>query len=62
MTLSSDYARCHGVGDDVAGWREGCEHCLRRTSQHDKYSSWIEPPPIIVFWCEYLIEQGEIKQ
>lgn len=23
--LPNDYARCNGVGDDVEGWREGCE-------------------------------------
>ena len=58
-TLPNDVARCVGVGSDEEGWREGCEMCLRRTSPlpPDSYRSvWIEPPPIITFFCESLIE------
>ena len=59
ITLANDTARCDGVwvedGDD-SGWREGCETCLRRTAPRPEYYSLIEPPPIIAFWCEYLIE------
>ena len=51
--LPQDVARCPGVGDDSEGWRDGCETCLRRTSLGRVH---MEPPPIIAFWCEYLIE------
>ena len=55
--LSADIARCIGVGGDDMGWREGCEHCLRRTSPPARpYQVYLEPPPIIVFECEYLLE------
>lgn len=51
-----DSARCLGVGDDTEGWREGCEHCLRRiTPPHGPDQRWIDPPLIVVFWCEYLL-------
>ena len=50
MTL---YAHCRGVGDDVDGWREGCDDCKRRTQQHDGEVTNMEPPAIIVFECEY---------
>ena len=56
MTIPNDIARCRGVGDELDGWREGCEECLRRTSPPGPNSPWIEPPLIIAFWCEYLIE------
>ena len=54
MTLSNDHARCHGVGSDIEGWRDGCEDCQRRTSPGGR--SHMAPPPIIVFECEYRIE------
>lgn len=58
-TLNSDIARCdgdwHEDGVD-SGWREGCETCLRRTAKRPKYYTAINPPPIIAFECEYLIE------
>ena len=51
------YANYRGVGDDVDGWREGCEDCKRRTQQHDGGDvANMEPPPIIVFECEYRVE------
>jgi hypothetical protein len=53
-TLHNDIARCGGVGSDEEGWREGCQTCLRRTAARGK--EWVEPPPIIAFECEYLIE------
>lgn len=56
MDIPYDFARCRGVGDDVEGWREGCEHCLRRTSPPGPNGQFIEPPAIIVFECEFLIE------
>lgn len=56
MTLPNDISRCAGSGSDEEGWREGCEHCLRRTSPANDQTSWIAPPPIIAFWCEFLIE------
>lgn len=59
MTLPRYIARCPGVGSDDEGWREGCEKCLRRTvpveSPHQVPP--MEPPLIIAFWCEYLIEE-----
>lgn len=53
-TLPHDFARCLGDGSDDEGWREGCEDCLRRTAPGGEQR--IEPPPIIVFECEYRIE------
>lgn len=61
MTLLKDEARCLGVGSDEEGWREGCEHCLRRTSLASENAGRMEPPAIIAFWCEYLIENYERK-
>lgn len=56
-TLPNDVARCAGVGDDVNGWREGCETCLRRTDPgYGERVVHMAPPPIIVFECEALIE------
>ena len=57
-TLPADEARCPGVGSDSEGWREGCDHCLRRTTppiDHPRVAH-MTPPPIIVFMCEFLIE------
>ncbi len=63
-SLPYDVERCRGEGykedgDGVIEWREGCETCLRRTAPpHPDQSrqQWIEPPVIIAFWCEFLIE------
>lgn len=56
MTLPLDIARCHGVGSDEEGWRDGCEDCLRRTCRPEAARvSYMEPPAIIAFWCEYHI-------
>jgi hypothetical protein len=60
MTLPNDVDRCAGDGyqeDDRWDWREGCEDCLRRTSPGGDVH--MEPPPIIVFECEYRIAPGE---
>ena len=55
-------ARCPGVPnepDEPTGWREGCETCMRRTAPGSPHrQAWMEPPAIIAFWCEYLIEPG----
>jgi hypothetical protein len=57
-TLPADVARCLGAGSDADGWRDGCDVCLRRLAPpvDQAHVQWIEPPPIIAFWCEYLIE------
>jgi hypothetical protein len=61
-SLPYDVPRCQGDSydeDGVIEWREGCETCLRRTAPPHPdplQRRWIEPPPIIVFECEYLIE------
>jgi len=55
-------ARCDGVGfeeRDGWDWREGCETCLRRTDPRPVRVRMMEPPPIIVFECEFLIEPVE---
>ena len=61
-TLLYDIARCPGVPnepDEPPGWREGCETCLRRTAPGSPHRQvWMEPPAIIGFFCEYLIEPG----
>lgn len=55
--LPDDIERCPGVGDDVEGWREGCENCARRLAPvNGAQCAYMAPPPIIAFWCEYLIE------
>jgi hypothetical protein len=57
--LPNDYARCNGswIEDgEHSGWREGCETCLRRTAKKPEYYSLIDPPEILAFECEYLIE------
>ena len=72
MTIIKAEARCHGVGSDAEGWREGCETCLRRTTDAEctcKASDmpfgqcckavFIKPPAIIAFECEYLLEPQE---
>ena len=60
MSLPNNIARCPGVGSDEEGWREGCEQCLRRTKPTSESSGlWMSPPPIIAFWCDFLIELGE---
>lgn len=60
-TLPNDTTRCNGSGDDIEGWREGCETCLRRTAPRPRPERlmMMDPPPIIVFECEYLIEPNE---
>lgn len=56
MGLPYDVARCAGV-EYEGEWREGCEHCLRRTSPgNPDLQVYIAPPRIIAFWCENLIE------
>ena len=57
--LPNDVARCNGEWvDDGADscWREDCETCLRRTAPRPEYYSLIDPPVILAFECEYLIE------
>ena len=55
-TLPNDVARCAGVGDDEDGWREGCDDCARRTAESTSdVSSWMMPPAIIAFSCEFRI-------
>ena len=60
--LPDDVARCPGDGDgdgDGDGeWREGCENCARRLAPpaNENCTVFMEPPAIIVFECEYLIE------
>lgn len=54
--LPNDYARCAGVGDDINGWREGCENCARRSSTPTGIMvGAIAPPAIISSWCEFWI-------
>ncbi len=59
MTLPADIARCdgyHSTEDGEIHWRDGCATCLRRTAPRREYFPMIEPPPIIGFECENLIE------
>ena len=55
MTLADDVPRCNGVQED-GEWREGCDDCLRRIAPRPEGVAMIEPPSIIAFWCEFLIE------
>ena len=61
MSLPNDVARCAGSGGDVEGWRDGCETCQRRTDRpaYAPLVRWMQPPAIIAFECEYLIEPVE---
>ena len=58
-TLPNDAARCNGDyirdGED-RGWRIGCLYCLRRIAPRPERVVMMNPPPIITFECEYLIE------
>ena len=55
--LPDDVARCRGVGSDEEGWRDGCDVCLRRLSPASGlYAVNMHQPAIIVFQCEFLIE------
>lgn len=57
MKLANDVARCNGSGSDEEGWREGCDNCLRRLAPMYGECWLMEPPAIIVFECEFLIEE-----
>ena len=52
--MTDDTARCPGSGSE-GEWREGCEDCAHRLAPRPDTATWIEPPPIIAFWCEYHI-------
>jgi hypothetical protein len=54
--LPADVARCDGVGDEVDGWREGCDTCLRRVAPRSAPARMMLPPPVIACECEYLIK------
>jgi hypothetical protein len=60
-TLPNDVARCAGFwvpDSDGIEMREGCADCLRRTCKPaDGVTSWVSPPLLIVFECEYRIEK-----
>lgn len=51
--------RCKGSGNDVDGWREGCERCQRREGNDAENVEFMEAPEIIVFECPFLIEKAE---
>ena len=63
--LPDDVARCAGVSDEIDGviyWREGCEECLRRTAQSNGGRVVnMEPPTLITFFCEFIIDNGNAK-
>lgn len=62
MTLPYNIARCEGVSfkeDGQIDWRKGCEDCRRREPGRKQYQSYMVPPEIIAFWCEYRIEPIE---
>ena len=57
--IPDDMARCNGVWyaeGENSEWREGCETCLRRTAPRPADHILIDPPAIIAFECEDLIE------
>jgi hypothetical protein len=59
QALPNDVARCDGISfteDGEIHWREGCETCLRRTANRLEHGWMMNPPVIIAFQCEYLIE------
>jgi hypothetical protein len=56
LTPIADVARCNGVLVEDDEWREDCERCLRRTASRPENVAMMEPPLIIVFECEHLVE------
>ena len=61
MTLPFDVSRCHGVNID-GEWREGCEDCRRRTEpSHPQRQSYIVPPAIVAFECEYRLQPDAVQ-
>lgn len=61
MKLPNDVARCNGVFDTYKDrWREGCEDCLRRTTEPPAALARVvnmQPPERIGFACIFRIEQ-----
>lgn len=58
--LPADVARCPGIGSDAEGWHDECQDCRRRTCRPGyERQVWMSPPPLVVFFCEFLIEPGE---
>jgi hypothetical protein len=53
MTLPADIARCAGFGPTPDHWLDECHDCQRRTAPGGEVH--MEPPAIIVFFCEYHI-------
>jgi hypothetical protein len=53
MTLPHDIARCAGFGPTPDQWLDECHDCQRRTAPGGEVH--MEPPAIIVFFCEYCI-------
>lgn len=53
MTLSNDYAHCHGFGDGPEDWLDECQDCQRRTAPGGEMH--MQSPPIVALWCEYYI-------
>ena len=54
--VNQDMLRCDGYGNDVDGWREGCERCQRREiTTGEKMGT----PEIIVFECPFLVEKSK---
>lgn len=63
--LPNDTVRCNGVSsveDGQTFWREGCETCLRRTAPRPKRVWMMNPPAIIAFECEFLVEPPPISR
>lgn len=57
ITLPQDVARCRGIGSEEEGWRDGCDVCLRRLAKKNDWNWYMQPPAVIAFECEYLIEK-----
>lgn len=53
------HVKCKGSGNDVDGWREGCERCQRREGNDEEGVEFMAAPEIIVFECPFLIEKAE---
>jgi hypothetical protein len=56
-SLATYVARCDGVQYEEGDWREDCDRCLRRIASRSEGTPMMVPPKIIVFECEYLIEE-----
>ena len=63
MTLPANIERCRGFGDGPEDWLDECKTCQRRTAAWGGLPGggvFMEPPPVIGFFCEFFISGDEL--